>query len=59
MTLSRSEQNCLRKVRYRTEAQALRMASYYAGQFRVRSLHAYRCAHCRQWHLTHQERRRG
>lgn len=59
MSLSRSQQNCLRKVHYRTEAQALRRAARLAGRRRFRSLRAYRCPHCGQWHLTHQERRRG
>ena len=59
MTLSRSEQNCRKKVPYSTEARALRKAASLAGRRQFRKLRAYRCPHCREWHLTHQERAHG
>ena len=42
------ERSCLRKVRYDTEAEAERRT--FVGRT------AYRCPHCRGWHITSQEK---
>lgn len=50
---------CAKKVRHRTRAKAIRSASLCASNQPGLHLHAYRCAVCNGWHLTHQERRLG
>jgi hypothetical protein len=43
---------CSHKVRHRDEASALVAAARSAGRHNASTLRAYRCEHCRGWHLT-------
>lgn len=50
---------CDRKIAYRTQARANRVASRCAKRYQTKGLHVYRCTVRGQWHLTHAPRHRA